>query len=272
MVTDNIQYSDDIDGHIGEDNQIETGIYLVFNADQHWTAQGEIVDGKQLVLKGMPRVVYRRGLVGEEGSKKLRFIETVNVMPGEPFPNVREWNEKLPKSEWIRNKWSKELQGPWVTATNVLLLDPATYHDYVWRAMHATKGSSQAVREIHTVIQNYRKMHGAGWCPIITLSMVHMNTEFNSEGRQRPHLATAAGAWVRFGGDAQAALPAPTPPVLTNGAAETPEPEEAEIIEATAEEVHGYDTAETLAKLKGVAGAGDVKPRSRGKLGAKSLA
>jgi hypothetical protein len=188
-------YTDEVSGAETRKQGLIRGTVLRFGNTAEWEADGEIIAAEtRLILIDVARVVTKW--------KDKKPEETVVLGPGEPFPDVKEWNEQVPKSEWIEGLNGP--QGPWQAQQIVHLLDPKTMGHYSWAT--GTIGGMIAIRELVDAVRAMRRFR-PGACPIVQLDSKFMNTRFG--GRQRPHFIIVD--WVGMpGNDPQpAALPAP---------------------------------------------------------------
>jgi hypothetical protein len=139
-------------------------------------------------------------------------VETIVLGPGEKFPDVTAWNDKLPHTEWVMGL--NGLRGPWQSQQIVYFLDPRSMAQFHWP--DSTTGSSIAISAAVDSIKAMRRFR-PGAAPIVELSSTFMPTKFG--GRQRPHFVIHS--WVSMPGkepQQPAALPAPAAPTVTGEA------------------------------------------------------
>src|SRR6516165_7109711 len=129
-------HTDEVAGKETRKNGLFRGTRLKFGKTGEWEIDGEVIPDTRLLLLDVARIVTRWGL-----DKKP--VETLVLEPGERFPDIDDWNEKLPRSEWIPG--INGLQGPWRAQQIVYLLDPKTMANYHWP--DGTVGGSIAIRE-----------------------------------------------------------------------------------------------------------------------------
>ena len=204
-------HTDEVAGQEIKKSGLFRGTRLKFGKTAEWEIDGEAIDPEtRLILIDVARIVTRWG-------PDKKPLETVTLEPGEKWPDVELWNDKVPRTEWIQGM--NGLRGPWQSQRIVYLLDPTSMSQYHWP--DGTVGGAIAIREAVDSIKAMRRFR-PGAAPVVELSSKFMNTRFG--GRQRPHFAIHN--WVSLPGEEPqpAALPAPSP----NSAA-------APIIEAKAE-------------------------------------
>src|SRR5262249_6268566 len=97
--------------------------------------------------------------------------------------------------EWITDKFSGELVGPWSRQRLVYLLDLNTMTRYTWIDQY-TGGGSIAIRELTEQTELKRKWLGKLGFPKVLLRDTFMPTHWG--GRQRPHLLIVG--WEEPGG------------------------------------------------------------------------
>jgi hypothetical protein len=184
------------------------GTLVKFTSEAEWvTGNGDPMSReRELIVIDLVRAVQK----WVDGKP----VETIIVLPGEKFPDVKAMNEAAPKSEW-RENLNGEMVGPWQMQYYVYLLDAHTLDKFTFPT--STIGGGMACREIADKVAWMRKYKGPKVSAVITLADTFMNTRFG--GRQRPHFNIVR--WIGFdtGGDA---LPAPKP-ALKRGTATTPE-------------------------------------------------
>src|SRR5262245_58499871 len=174
----------------GQERQRPQGApILKFNNDSTWTIHDEpmsatrefaAVDVSRNVVKWPPDI---------DGGGP---IEVIVLRANEPFPDVEEMNNRVPKAEW-RTGPDGNLRGPWQAQHVVHLLDPATMDRCNFPT--STIGGSIAVRELVDRVRWMRKFRGENLYPIVRLADKFMNTRFG--GRQRPHFEIVR--FVAFG-------------------------------------------------------------------------
>jgi hypothetical protein len=193
-------YTDKVEGTENRKNSgLLRGTVLKFGNTAEWEIKddGEVLGPEiRLILTDVARVVTKWG-----ADKKP--AETVVLGHGEQFPDVEDWNDKTPKSEWIDGLNGP--RGPWQTQQIVYFVDPRSMAQFSWPT--STTGGAIAIRELMDSVKAMRRFR-PGACPLIELSSKFMNTKFG--GRQRPHFVIHN--WVGLPGNEPqpAALPAPT--------------------------------------------------------------
>jgi hypothetical protein len=197
-------HTDAVDGQETKQSSLFRGTRIKFGKTAEWEIKGgEIIDSKtRLIFIDVARIVTKWG-----ADKKP--VETIVLEPGEKFPDVAAWNDKLPHTEWIMGL--NGLRGPWQTQQIVYFLDPRSMAQFHWP--DGTTGGSIAISEAVDSIRAMRRFR-PGAAPIVELSSTFMNTKFG--GRQRPSFVIHS--WVSMPGkepQQPAALPTPAAPTVT---------------------------------------------------------
>jgi hypothetical protein len=203
-----------LDGFTGYDDRVEgddrpqggaviQGTIIKFSNEGEWiTGDGDELSRElELVAADAARIVQK--WINQKPE------ETIFVAPGQKFPDVKEMNEKAPRSEW-RENLNGEMVGPWQMQHVLYLVDLQTLDKYTYPT--STTGGSIAVRELCDKVKWMRR-HRPDANAVVTLSDVHMNTRFG--GRQRPHFNIVR--WIGLEGEG--ALPTPKPLALEGGTA-----------------------------------------------------
>ena len=190
-------HNDEVDGQETKQSSLFRGTRIKFGKTAEWEIKGgEVIDSKtRLILIDVARIVTKWG-------PDKKPVETIVLEPGEKFPDVAAWNDKLPHTEWIMGL--NGLRGPWQTQQIVYFLDPRSMAQFHWP--DGTTGGSIAIREAVDSIKAMRRFRN-GAAPIVELKSIFMPTKFG--GRQRPHFKICN--WVSLPNEEPqpAALPAP---------------------------------------------------------------
>jgi hypothetical protein len=214
LVTSTALASDGITGHTDEVAGQETkqsslfrGTRIKFGKTAEWEIKGgEVIDSKtRLILIDVARIVTKWG-------PDKKPVETIVLEPGEKFPDVAAWNDKLPRTEWVMGL--NGLRGPWQIQQIVYFLDPRGMAQFHWP--DGTTGGSIAISEAVDSIRAMRRFR-PGAAPIVEMSSTFIPTKFG--GRQRPHFVIHS--WVSMPGkelQQPAALPTPSAPTITGEA------------------------------------------------------
>jgi hypothetical protein len=193
-------HSDEVAGKEARRNHLFRGTRLKFGKTAEWeTKDGDVIEPEsRLILVDIARIVTRWG-------KDKLPAETVELSPGEKFPDIEAWNDELPRDEWIQGM--NGLQGPWQSQQIVYFVDPKTMTSFHWP--DGSVGGAIAIREVVDSIKAMRRFR-PGAAPVVEMSSKFMNTKFG--GRQRPHFIIHS--WVTMPGEEPqpAALPAPGGP------------------------------------------------------------
>jgi hypothetical protein len=195
------------------------GTKIKFTNNAEWiTGDGE------LIASDREFIVMRTIKVSQKWVNGLPE-ETRLLQPGEPWPDTEKLNAEAPKSEW-REAFGKKL-GPWENARAVYLFCPRTYAGFTFPT--SSTGGDRAVRELAECMQRAQMVQGPSFFPLVTLTDVHMPTQFG--GRQRPHFVIKK--FVQLGTpNAGAPLPAPQAaaslPAGSPEAATKPQPSDAQ--------------------------------------------
>jgi hypothetical protein len=203
-----------LDGFTGYDDRVEgddrpqggaviQGVIVKFSNEGKWITgdDDELSSNLELVAVDAARIVQK--WIDQKPE------QTIFVAPGQKFPDVKEMNEKAPRSEW-RENLNGEMVGPWQMQHVLYLVDLQTLDKYTYPT--STTGGSIAIRELCDKVKWMRRRRPDANA-VVTLSDVHMNTRFG--GRQRPHFLIKR--WI--GLDGEGALSTPKPLALEGGAA-----------------------------------------------------
>lgn len=209
-------YEDGIEG----DDQDQAGgpihgSLVKFTNEAAWVTRDgeELAPDLELIAVDIGRVVQKW--------KDQAPVETIILEPGQKFPDIKELNNKTPRSEWTKGP-DGQPRGPWQSQHIVYLLNAGTMDRYSFPT--GTTGGSIAVRDLVDKTKWMRRFRGQHVYPVVTLSDTFMKTRFG--GRQRPNFLIKR--WVNLGPD-EGALPAPEPPPAQKAldhiaAAERPKP------------------------------------------------
>ena len=175
-------HNDEVDGQEAKQSSLFRGTRIKFGKTAEWEIKGgETIDSKtRLILIDVARIVTRWG-------PDKKPVETIVLGPGEKFPDISAWNDKLPHTEWVMGL--NGLRGPWQTQQIVYFLDPRSMAQFHWP--DGTTGGSIAISEAVDSIRAMRRFR-PGAAPVVELSSKFMNTKFG--GRQRPHFVIHS--WV----------------------------------------------------------------------------
>jgi hypothetical protein len=185
------------DGFEGEDQQrgslLQGTNKLKFTNEATWldTNGDEVPPDRRLIAVDNVRTALKWG-------KDNKPVEIIVLGPYQKFPNIAEWNEAIPRSEWIDGL--NGLRGPWQAQHVLFAIDLETMDRFSFPT--STIGGIRAVSELVHRIKWMRKFRGQHVYPIITLSDTFMPTKYG--GRQRPFFDVKE--WIRLGGD-QSTLP-----------------------------------------------------------------
>jgi hypothetical protein len=151
------------------------GTKLKFSNAAEWiTGTGEVIGPERvLIVVEMKRAVQK--WVNELPA------ETVELGENESWPDIEQWNEDSPPSEWTV-KFGKDT-GPWQRCWFAYLLCPNSMEGFTWPA--GTVGGFKALSELKKATIRARMLRGGNLCPIVTLTDRFMNTQYG--GRQAPH-------------------------------------------------------------------------------------
>jgi hypothetical protein len=154
------------------------GTRLKYTNEDTWTdAQGVELDPQLcLIVVELKRVVNKWPV--ELGPP----LDTVEVAPGQPWPNIKKLNEACPQTEW-REDFNGNPKGPYEGQRLLYLVDPATLDKYTFATN--TVGGTRALTELADKIAWAQKYRGPGIRPLVHLSSTWMPTRFG--GRMRPH-------------------------------------------------------------------------------------
>jgi hypothetical protein len=195
-------YSDEVEGADGHSS--DRGIPII-----KYTNEAKWLFGEELLP---PDREYMVGKIGREMVKWIDGLpgeESYTLEPGQPFPDVAELNETVPKEEWHEDP-SGRMVGPWVAQHVGYLLDVADMSKF--RFPTSTVGGAICISAIVQKTNDKRRFE-PGAFPVVRLSNTYMKTRFG--GRQRPHFEVVR--WISFDDGAPVTLPSPsTQPQLDN--------------------------------------------------------
>ena len=187
-------YTDETAGGSGDDrvsNNVILGSRIKF-LDAKWiTTEGVVLPPDlELVVINIRRIVNKWGKDTDKGP-----LESRELAPGEPYPDFKELNEKVPRKEWVRGP-DGQPRGPYQGQRVVYFLDlDKTMSRYTW-IDQLTVGGSIAMSELVDQTRLMRKFRQANVVPKVRLSNIYMHTRYG--GRQRPHLPVAD--WIILDG------------------------------------------------------------------------
>jgi hypothetical protein len=179
------------------------GTRIKFSNEATWTdAQGVALDPQLcLIVVEMKRVVNKWPV--DLGPP----LETIEVAPGQPWPDINKLNAACPQTEW-RTDFNGNPKGPYEAQRLLYLLDPATLDKYTYATN--TIGGTRALSELAQKIEWAQKYRGPGVRPLVHLSSIWMPTRF--KGRMRPHFI-ALPDWILPDGSKGALVQKPTPQI-----------------------------------------------------------
>jgi hypothetical protein len=178
------------------------GTRIKFN--DKWTdAQGVELDPQlRLIVVEMKRVVNKWPVnLGPP-------LDTKEVAPGQPWPNIKKLNEACPQSEW-RTDFNGNPKGPYEGQRLLYLIDPVTLDKYTYATN--TIGGTRALSELADKItwaQKYRKRPDIR--PLVHLSSIWMPTKY--KGRMRPHFVVLPD-WILPDGSSGELVHKPAPQI-----------------------------------------------------------
>jgi hypothetical protein len=189
-----------------------------------WTdAQGVELDPQLcLVVVEMKRVVNKWPVI--QGAP----LETLEVAPGQPWPNTKKLNEACPQSEW-RTDFNGNPKGPFEAQRLLYLLDPGTLDQFTYATN--TVGGTRALTELANKIEWAQAHRGSGIRPLVHLSATWMPTRFG--GRMRPHFIVLPD-WILPDGSKGALVHKPTPQITGPAGAAAAIPSAAAKLDAVA--------------------------------------
>ena len=98
-------HTDEVAGQETKESGLFRGTRLKFGKTAEWEFDGEAIDPEtRLILIDVARIVTRWG-------PDKKPLETVTLEPGEKWPDVELWNDKVPRTEWVQGM--NGLRGPW---------------------------------------------------------------------------------------------------------------------------------------------------------------
>jgi hypothetical protein len=182
------------------------GIRIKFTNDANnpkWTnAQGVALDPQlRLIVVELKRVVNKWPVnLGPP-------LETKEVAPGQPWPNIKKLNAACPTSEW-RTDQNGNPKGPYEAQRLAYLLDPVTLDKYTYPT--TTIGGTRALSELADKIAWAQKYKGPGVRPLVQLSTIWMPTRHH--GRMRPHFIVLPD-WILPDGSSGELVHKPSPQI-----------------------------------------------------------
>jgi hypothetical protein len=101
-------YTDEVEGEENKKSALFRGTRIKFSKTSEWEIAGKVMPREtRLILIEVIRLVTRWAY--DDSGKKMP-AEIVVLEPGERFPDVKQWNEQLPRSEWV--KGFNGMEGP----------------------------------------------------------------------------------------------------------------------------------------------------------------
>jgi hypothetical protein len=204
-------WTDDVAGDDKPENAgLIQGALLKFSNEGRWATRDgdELSRNLELVAVDVARVVQKW--------HDQKPVETKVLEPGEPFPDIDELNDGVPREEWEEDL-NGNPRGPYQAQHILYLLDLSTMERFTYTT--ATFGGRKAIRDLRDKLIWMQRLRGANVYPVVTLSDTFMNTKWG--GRQRPDFKIVR--WVRLGGEEGAgsvlALEPPTSPTTPPTAA-----------------------------------------------------
>jgi hypothetical protein len=139
---------DSISGHTDETVSAESkkssrlfrGERIKFSKTSEWeTKSGEPIPREtRLLLVDVTRVVTRWSR-----DKPPQALETVELSPGELWPDIAAWNDALPHTEWVQG--FNGLEGPWKPQQILTFMNPRSMAPFHW--IDSTTGGRIAISE-----------------------------------------------------------------------------------------------------------------------------
>jgi hypothetical protein len=133
-----------------------------------------------------------------------QIMDRIVQRPDEPFPDVDELNEAIPKSEWEED-FNGNPRGPWQLQRSIFFVDPNDGSRLI--SSNSTFGQKLAYEEIKSKIQFMRQARGCRVFPLIEFSSKQMKTRFGVKAR--PYFDVKD--WQTFGSSSPAAITGPRP-------------------------------------------------------------
>jgi hypothetical protein len=129
-------HTSEVDGQETKQSSLFRGTRIKFGKTAEWEIKGsEVIDSQtRLIFIDVARIVTRWG-------PDKKPAETIVLKPGEKFPDIATWNDKLPHTEWIMGL--NGLRGPWQSQQIVYFLDPRSMAQFHWP--DGTTGGSIAI-------------------------------------------------------------------------------------------------------------------------------
>jgi hypothetical protein len=184
--TDEIARADNGD-HSNIRGGILPGTRMKFDNTGAWITHpdGVAYTGKKVIV-----VNNRRVLVKWIGNMP---VETEELAPGAPWPDVEARNDAAGKEEW-REDLNGVLVGPWQAQRILEFFDPTTLTRLSWPT--ATIGGRIAINDLIDKVRWMAKFHrDQAIYPLVVLCSKTMRTSFGP--RPRPHFEVRQ--WVRLG-------------------------------------------------------------------------
>jgi hypothetical protein len=196
-------WDDTVEGAERSDSAgIIQGTLVKFSNEAKWVTRDgdEISPDLELVAVDVARVVQK----WEDGKP----IETIILQPNQPFPDLQEMNDKVPREDWLEGP-DGHPRGPWQAQHILYLVDLNTMDRFTFAT--GTVGGRIAVGDLRDKLVWMRRLRGGNVFAVVTLDSVFMKTRFG--GRPRP--AFKIVRWAAFGENGAAALPAPEPTTVS---------------------------------------------------------
>jgi hypothetical protein len=181
---------------ISDNDSYIKGTKVRFTNDWQWvTDRDEVLAAdREFLVIGLKRTVQK----WVPGAAKPEVVELGET---ERWPDLDQWNEDAPASEWSV-KFGKDT-GPWQRCCFAYLLDPKTFEGFTF--LTPSWGGKKAVDELRESTRRRRLVTGqSNSFPVVTLSDVFAPNDYG--GRQRPFFVLKD--WKTLGGPAAPSAPA----------------------------------------------------------------
>jgi hypothetical protein len=116
-------------------------------------------------------------------------VETIILAAGQPFPDIKKWNQEAPPEEQSENFG----KGPWQAQRLVYLLNLDTMDRFTFAT--PSTGGAIAVRDLVDRAVWMRKLKGDNVYPVVTMAKKLFHTGHGD--RDRPHFTIRR--WVTLG-------------------------------------------------------------------------
>jgi hypothetical protein len=186
---------------VSETPRVIIGVVLKCR-DGHWEDRDGLKPPDPLLVMGTGKCL--------QCWQEQQPVETIIERPGEPLPDVRELNAKVPETEWEMGLDGKP-RPPWALNWIVYLMNPTTGD--TWTFINSTTGARIAYERLHDKFTWMRALRGKNVVPVVELDSRPMKTKFGT--KMRPEFRIIE--WRDLPGGDGGGVPQIAPPSAPDG-------------------------------------------------------